>query len=215
MDNLTKISMTNTCKDMISYLSKISDVFFEFEKSKRDALEVYRDRALTGKLEGVASAARRAADVSIATLYRCSGNLLEFVNVACVYDPEDPAIANAAQLLSQPGINPLAVSRVLEAFRGEQTALALIFAACSNEHKGAVEAMMFDAQAAVKKMQKTIDSFKYEPVENWPSLVSELRFDLIRFSEKMGLDIGSMSASVEKARAANIASLMGLSLSDL
>lgn len=204
--------MKNPISNVMTRLNNIVDIQISYDKRKADALDKYRNRELEDTLSTIREETKTAAVSEAAWIQASLDSLLREVQAANDYDVTTSAVADAAKLLSAQDVSFKTAEAVVSKFIGNQTALNLIAAsATSADVKSAVDPWIFDNIGMVESIKRSANRFSWEPPENYPTLVSDVRTRLQNFAQLQGVDISSLKNTIEDIRIKNVTLLMGLS----
>lgn len=195
---------------LIMELTEISKIFFEYDAAKKKTVEQYRGKAMEEGLAFNKAEARGKIKPHLAVAEKQIGDMIEEVKKGNKYNSDDPAISNAITALSKSGISRSTVEEVINSFKGNVTALELIRSGVDESYKSLFDEYVFDNVAALEKINNDFMTLDYEEIENYPSIVSKIREELMEFVNKQGIDAETFSQVLEDMRVRNIGMLMGL-----
>ena len=208
MSNMMKNSISN----VMTYLKDITELQIAYDEKKRQAVNDYRGRMLEDALSLAEAETKNAVDRVVAKMQASFDSLMRETVAANGYDVTSSAVADAAKLLSAPDVNFRTAEAVIKPFIGNQTALNLISAnAKSDEVKAAVDAWLFDNTGLIADLKKKANSMSWEPVENYPTVISDIRTGLQKYARLMGVDISDIEATISELKIKNIMHMMGIS----
>ena len=208
MSNMMKNSISN----VMTYLKDITELQIAYDEKKRQAVNDYRGRMLEDALSSAEAETKTAVDRVVAKMQASLDSLMRETVAANGYDVTSSAVADAAKLLSAPDVNFRTAEAVIKPFIGNQTALNLISAnAKSDEVKAAVDVWLFDNTGLIADLKKKANSMSWEPVENYPTVISDIRTGLQKYARLMGVDISDIEATISELKIKNIMHMMGIS----
>ena len=208
MSNMMKNSISN----VLTYLRNITDLQNSYDEKKRQALNDYRGHMLEDALAIAQAEVKAAADREAAKIQSSLDSLMRETVAANGYDVTSSSVADAARLLSAPDVNFRTAEAVVKEFIGNQTALNLILAnAKSEEVKAAVDPWVFDNIGLIEELKKKASSLTWEPAENYPTVISDIRTGLQKYAQLMGVDISDLEATISDLKVKNIMHIMGIS----
>lgn len=191
-------------------LDHISKIYFDYEAEKKAALNTYRMGALESAIKDAEGKARASVSAYVNSIHANIDKLIAAVEKDNDYDISSNAVADAARLLSAPGVSAKAAEKVISKFRGNQVALSLLHASASEDVKPLITPWMFDNVGELTKIKHLADELSYDSMGNYPSIVSAIRDKVWKFAELQGVEMGSLSDALEEMKMRNICSLMGL-----
>lgn len=195
---------------IINALVAVSEKFFNYESEKKKALEDYRSNALEQRLNAIALDLKAATKNYVISMDRAAARMIDEAKAGNHYDINDPAVANAAALLSNRGISWNAAAEVIKSFAGNIVALELIKAAAHEDYAGLFDKWLFDNVGSLEQIQATINSLPSAAPGSYPSIVSQIREKLVEFATHQGIDISSSAEALENMKMRNICGLMGI-----
>lgn len=208
--------MKNAISNVMTYLKDITELQIAYDKEKRQAVNDYRGRKLEETLAAAQSEAKASADRVAAKIQSSLDSLMRETIAANGYDVASSSVADAVRLLSSPDVNFRTAEAVVKEFIGNQTALNLILVnAKSVEVKAAVEPWVFDNTGLIAELKKQASSLTWEPVENYPTVISGIRTGLQKYAHLMGVDISDLEDTISDFKLKNITYLMGLDPDEL
>ena len=195
---------------IIDYLFNVSDAYRTYQTEKKDILNTYRDRALSDELESAEAKAKKDIESAVRGIQSTADSLLMATHNGNSYDASSDAVFNAAQLLSVKGVSREAVKSVVSQFVGNQVALNLIHASADPEYYDMIEPWMFDSIGTLERIKNIAGALQYESIENYPSLVSQIREAVQSYGVHQGIEFGVLNDRIESLRMQNVINLMGL-----
>ena len=200
---------------IVSELDQISKIYFDYEADKKYALDAYRMGALESAIKDAEARARASVSVCVNSIYMNIDKLIAAVEKENDYDISSNAVADAARLLSAPGVSPEAAENVISKFRGNQVALSLLHASASEDIKPFIDCWMFDNVGELTRIKFLANELTYESMGNYPGIVSQIRETIWKFAELQGIEMGSLSDTLEEMKMRNIVGMMGLSWDEI
>ena len=207
--------MTLHISSVLCSLLKVINIYNEYQKEKKTALDTYRLTALDEAMSAAENGARAAVDKEAQYMQDCLDKLMVETR-ARNNDLSELSEANqTAQLLAAQEVDYESVQTVIKPFIGCQPMLRLIAGNASEEGRTAVSVWIFDNIGAVESLKSDVMRMTYESVENLPSYIGSIRLGLQNYATKMGIDISRFSDLISEIRQKNVTALMGLDYSEL
>lgn len=203
---VTRIELDNIAVE----LGHISKIYFDYEAEKKAALNTYKMGALESAIKEAEEKARASVSVCVNSIYVNIDKLIAAVENNNDYDISSNAVADAARLLSAPGVSARAAEKVISKFKGNQVALSLLHASASEDVKPLITPWMFDNVGELTKIKHLADELSYNSMGSYPSIVSAIRDTVWKFAELQGVEMGSLSDALEEMKMRNICGLMGV-----
>ena len=195
---------------IVSGLVAISDKFFQYEAGKKKALSDLRGNTLEEEMAMLDLDLKNTTSKYVASMTAAVNRMIEEVKAGNHYDINDPAVANAAMLLSNPGMDFDAAEAIIKGFAGNETVLRIIQAAAADEYQDLFRTWAFDNVGALESINSTINNLTYQSAGSFPSIISEVREKLTDFARRQNLDISTASDKLDEMRIKNICGLMGI-----
>lgn len=195
---------------IIIALNRVSDAYLTYEKDRKGFLANYTGGTLQDHVAQAEAEARAAIKVPINTMKDAFDSLIEMTEQGNDYDPSSSAVADAAKLLSVPGLSFDTADKVISKFKGNQVALDLINASAHESYKDFIDKWMFDNIGLLNKGRSAAASLDYQSIGSFPSIVSKILEIVKEYARYQGIELGSISDSIEEMRLRNITALMGI-----
>lgn len=211
-----KNNMKNPISNVMTYLRNITDLQISYDEMKRQALNDYRGHMLENALAAAQAETKAGVDREIAKMQSSLDSLMRETIAANGYDVASSSVADAARLLSAPDVNFRTAEAIVKEFIGNQTALNLILANTKSEEvKAAVDPWVFDNTGLIAELKKKASSLTWEPVENYPTVISDIRTGLQKYAQLMGVDISDLEDTISDLKLKNIMNMIGLASSEI
>ena len=195
---------------IIASLTEASRVFSAYEQGKKNILRDFRDRALEEGLKKLEAQTKASITPHAWKIEEALDSMIEKTEKGNDYNVNSDAVANAAKLLSVPGISYESAANVVEKFKGNQVALELINASAHESYQPILAQWIFDAVGELKKAKNLVSQFSYESASNYPDIILGIKDSIVKYARHQGIELGDFTGPLEELRVRNIASMIGL-----
>lgn len=193
-----------------SALIAISDKYFKYDADRKKAILDMRGSALENTIAALDLDLKGTTKNYVVSMTAAVNRMIDEARAGNKYDVEDPAVANAAMLLSNRGMAFDAAEAIIKGFAGNVTALQILKAAAADEYQDLFNTWAFDNIAALESIKSAINNLTYQSAGSFPSIISEVREKLADFARRQNIDISTASDKLEEMRIKNICTLMGV-----